>query len=150
MSALNSRTLPKPLIIKLIAGQIDVPDNVARTLFSITLPANTAYQFNTQRQLDFEAMTALASITSININAYVGGVVAPAGSPLYWRYADDTNYVQPESAYTTLAGIIYNSGVEDILVEFKAIINTSAGLTGFSDTSIAFWEVPVAGYKVLP
>lgn len=149
MSALNTRTFPKPFSIKTIPSLNDMGDNAPINLLTIIVPAQTAYQFAGQNSLRFFSPSA-SGITSVNIDTWltVEGTIIPPTSSLAWGTGSEVDTPLDDQNYITIGGFIYNSGSEDVSITFKSITNTGGGPSSLNgQTAVYFWEVPVAGFK---
>lgn len=152
MSSVNSRTFPKPLIVKNYANGAITP-NVYQTLFTIPVPAGTAYQFAGQSSFAIDP-SAGSEANSVILITQVNNTTIPTSNQ-YLRYESfsDLNITADTAGSVPIGGLIYNSSDEEVLVQFRAYVLPTAGGMTFDITSeyptVLFWEVPIVGYKVL-
>jgi hypothetical protein len=152
MSALNCRTLPKPLSILNYDDITAVVNATYTPLFSISVPGNTAYQFCTITPIIITANTGGATITSVGVRtSFEDNTLIPSGNRLFFVEDNRVNATNDESTMD-IKGLIYNTSSEDVIVVFQIFINVSAGTTATNSlgNKVYFWEVPVSGFRILP
>lgn len=151
MSALNCRTLPKPLIVKSYAG-LTLADNTLTDLLNIVVPAQTAYQFTQVANTFVLANTGGESVLRVQIRTYFeSATVIPESNLLAFLAVNPNDIANPDTSNVQFSGLIYNTSSEDVTVFFKIIVDVSGGTSTLngSNRNVLFWEVPVAGFRVL-
>ena len=149
MSAANFGTLPSPVIIKSFAAQV-LADATNVDLFSIVVPALTAYSFTGNTPIRLGATAGQSVVGAGIITAFPAGAI-PVASYLYSAstLGNGVNVAAPSTAAFPLAGFVYNTSSADVTIKFVINCNVSAATSSIQDDVIVYFTpVPVAGFRV--
>jgi hypothetical protein len=148
MSVANFGSRPSPVIVKSFVAQA-LGDQANVTLFSIVVPALTAYTFTGNTPIRLVADVG-QEVVGAGVTTFLpGGVAIPATSYLYSAstLGNQVNVVNPATAVFPLQGFIYNVSSEDTTVEFVINCNVDAGASSIVDNVLVYFvPTPVSGF----
>ena len=149
MSAANSGTLPRPVIIKSYAITNAIADQTDTDMFTLVVPALTGYSYTGNGPMFALAAAGQSVVSGGLFTKNVDNSLILPASPLFVLNNCVPQVLNPQASPITISGFIYNPSSADITIKFTINVNVSAGVSSVSAAGLVrFVPVAVNGYTI--